>query len=1323
MKGYRNSKKIKLLSFLLAIGMIFSQLTFFADIAEAADLDLLITGTGVNEEVRIREADWSKYKMVERTYSTNNSFNFHKIIKVKGYDLFELIGKDNLKTDQDYEIKFTCSDGFEFTKSVSELKNAYYYKDFTEKSKTKIGPMVAKYTAVLADYSQDSFSPPIKWKDRALTDKDLDKGFPKVVFGQTNIDDMNLSQWGKNVVKITIGEDRPSKGNGKGIGLDSTYKHISNDGAPYNIDAITGATFTIEGPGVEGYRAISLRQIEEDIDGQEQGKYYEKIDGSIIQNTYEGINAGYLIDNYVKVTPKAGNVTFKDKSRKTISTVPIAEAKDYLIAYGINEVPLVYLDSDVGYKAKKHNDNGCFKLVYEQDKAKAKEFSNVAYIYIEEKDAKNIYEHTYPPYDDPKYTDYEIIIHGDKIGKEVRYKVSDIEAMEDIKYQDEYSLSNSEYFWYYNQYKGVPLWDLLIKAGMDPNIDEDTSIQFIAADNYNFAPMTIREIKDSSLYGYYEKNSEDIGDGTYDGSKEKPLHTGMPVLVAYGFNGYPYVTRPTDDGFNPGLGNSGGPLRLIFGKRNYNDTNGSNQVQFLKEIIIGEGTPISTGDEDRTGQGEKTQKEVDKSSSWNHNQEIYNEYLDMPVLRVTGSQVKEPMTFTLRQIESMLPYAVRDVYTGDGIHEFEGVVLWDIISKVVGLKDDVEIPSIRVFSGQNYNQVLRSSQQVMEGVLNSKGELKKIILAYAVDGYPLVPNESDAGYAFNNAYGPLRLVIEENKSMWTKWVDCIVVGSGDYEEPKMEDVKELDLPELPGPKEDMGMDDKVWLNFRNDTGKELPEASVRSMEYDSNGNLWIGTNNGGLSVRTPAGKWTIIKEIKTENAGTVKVDTCYAIAQRENGELWITLGGPLTPQGILVKTDNTWKLLNEDNSLLPANFVQELELDGKGGLWIGTQKGVVYVDKSDNWTVYTEKEGLLPYSVDAIEPDGAGGAWIGYYPATKGSEENPIYTGGYQHIAVDGNITTYEDFDNTNFNLNWIRSISMDKKGGVWVVRSGNAPGFGKGEVDYILNGKRTVYSAKELYPSMTEEDDIRLVIADKENEGTLYIATTASGVVKTEGIGKVTEIINASNQFPTKQWNNVYFIDLNQDNLLVGTNGGAAVGTHGKNFKDVKSHWAKKEIREMATMGYINGSNGKYRPDDNITRAEFVSILVRILNPETSGAKKTPFADVKPTDWFAKDVILAAEKGLIEGYDDGNFKPNSPINREEICAILGSITDEKLTAEEVEDILSDYDDKVANWARESAATMIKTGIITGFPNNTFGGSLNATRAEAAVILLRFLKY
>lgn len=1318
------SKKSKIITWIIIVAMIFSQGTLLniTPVQASVSASILITGTGVNHEVNITSSDWSKYKLTERTYSTNNSLNFHKIIKAKGYDLFELIGTDNLKTDKDYEIKFTCSDGAEFKKTVSELKNTYYYSDFTENIKSKSSPLIAMYTTVIADFPKDSFNPPIKWEDKAVTENDIDKDLPKLVFGQTSIDDMNMSQWGKRIVSITIGNEITNADiDDKNISVDSTYKHISYGGAPYNIDAITSATLTIEGPGVEGYRAISMRQIEEETAGQEKGVYNEKINGKVVQNSYEGINAKYLIDNFVHAKDNAGNIIFKDKSRKTILTCPIKDAQKYMVAYGINEVPLVFLDTDVGYRDEDNNDNGCFKLVSEQEEGSAKEFSNVAYIYIEESDAKNIYEHSYDPYNDSKYTDYELIIHGDGIGKEVRYKVSDIEAMKNLQISKEYSLSNSEYFWYYNTYKGVPLWDLLLKAGMNPKIDEKTKVQIIAADNYNFPPMTIKEIKDDSLYGYYEKDALDKGDGEFNGKNVKPLYTGAPVLVTYGFNGYPYVTRPTDAGYNAGIGNDGGPLRIIFGKTDYQHTNGSNQVQFAKEIIVGEGVALnnSTDIKETPIDGEKTQTQVAENSSWKHNQGVYTSYKDIPVLRVTGSQLKEPMTFTLGQVESMTEYALRDVYTGDGIHEFEGINLWDIISKVVGLKDGVDVPSIRVFSGANYNQILKSNDQVMNGVNNSQGQVKDIILAYAVDGYPLVSNEGDLGYANNNAYGPLRLIIEESKSMWVKWTDCIVVGAGDYEAPDIKDVKDLDFEEqVPSIN---SIHNKTWITFKNDTGKELSEASVRSMEYDAEGNLWIGTNNGGVSVRSPKGEWSHYQEVVTENNETVKVDTSYAIVQRENGELWMAVGGPETPKGILIKKNNNWNLISTKNSKLPSDFVQEIELDGDGGLWIGTGLGAVHIDKDENWIVYDKTTGLALNSIDAIELDGKGGVWLGFFVEAEGQGADMVCKGAYQHIDADGKVTTYTDFENKSYGGNWVRSISIDNNGGVWVTRSGNYTGQGHGEADYILDGVRTVYTAEQLYPGISTDDDIRFVHASKD--GKLYIATQLSGVLICDEIGKVSEKINSTNIFPNKKWNNIYYLNWDGEDIAIGTNGGLAIFTDAKTFGDIQSHWAKVDIEKMSTMGYVNGNNDKFRPNDNITRAEFVSLVVRVLGLETTNLSKPMFNDVKSTDWYAKDISTAVENGIVKGYEDGAFNPNGYITREEIASIIATQIGQKLTSDEIKEVLLNYTDNISVWAQSSAALTIKAEIIKGLPNNIFGGKDRATRAQAAVMLLRFLEY
>lgn len=1293
--------------------VIFGLLITMIPMVTAETPDLIITGTGVKTDVEIGSGDWSKYEIKEIVLSGNNSLNFHKITKVRGYDLFELVGEENLLSGQDWEMTFICADGFTFKKTVSELRGTYTYTDFTESSKAQAPAMIARYSAVLGDYPKDSFAPPVTWTDRQLGDGDIDPDFPKLVFGQTDIDDMNLSKWGKKVIKIVIGDERTT-----GVEESSSYKHISYPGAPYNIDAISGATFTIEGPAVEGYRALSLRQLEEDSKGEERVEYYEKFGTKTVLNTYEGINAKYLLDNYVKLKSNAGNITFKNKSRQTIVTVPVTEAHKYTVAYGINQVPYVYLDSDVGYRQDKYNDNGCFKLIYSQDKENAVEFSNVAYIYVEEKDAKNIFEHTYAPYDAPQYTDYEILIHGSAIDGVSRFKVSEIEKMEDIKFTGEYSLSNSEYFWYYNNYKGVKLWDLLLKAGLNPKISDDTSLRFIAADSYNFAPLTVGEIRDYSLYGYYEKDSLDLGDGKFDGTKVEPLETGMPPLVAFGFNGYPYVIRPTDDGFNAGLGNDGGPLRVIFGKTDYNDTNGSNQVQFIKEIIIGDGEPIEVGKTGDQTTGEDTATKVDSLTTWNHNRDVYKEYLDLPVLRITGSQVKQPMTFTLRQIESMLDYTLRDTYTGDGIRELEGVELWRVISEFIGLKDDVDQPTVRVFSGANYNQILRNIDQLKNGVVNSSGKNKKIIMAYAADGYPLVPNEASNGYVNNNAYGPLRLVIEESKSMWVKWLDCVVVGSGDYEEPRIEDVKELDLPELPEPGS-IKKSAENWIIHRNDTGFEMAEASVRIMEYDSSGTLWIGTNSGGLSSRTKDGKWSIITELETTNAGKVKVDTTYAIVQRENGELWLSLGGPTDPRGILIKNGDVWKLINQENSSLPANFVQELELDGKGGLYIGTEKGIVHVDKDGQWKVYTVKEGLLPYSVDALEPDNDGGVWIGYYPG-GGTEDNPLFYGGYQYLSSEGIVTTYEGFDPENFNVNWVRSISLDIDGGVWIVRSGNAPGFGQGEVDYIKDGIKKTYKAAELFKDLDPDNDIRLIQASPEDKDILYIATVTGGLIRLNIETDKFESYLFENSFPTKQWNNVYFIDIQKDMVMMGTNGGAAILKALPEFPDCAGHWAGNAISKMAEMGYIKGDNGEFRPDDNITRAEFVALLTRVLGLSGSNSSSA-FTDIPDSVWYKEAVIAAAEAGLVNGYDDGTFRPSSRITRTEIASILGRVLNQEITPTQVEDAISQFSDQIASWAKDSVAISVRSGIIQGFPDGSFGGGSSATRAQTAIMLSRLL--
>ena len=87
--------------------------------------------------------------------------------------------------------------------------------------------------------------------------------------------------------------------------------------------------------------------------------------------------------------------------------------------------------------------------------------------------------------------------------------------------------------------------------------------------------------------------------------------------------------------------------------------------------------------------------------------------------------------------------------------------------------------------------------------------------------------------------------------------------------------------------------------------------------------------------------------------------------------------------------------------------------------------------------------------------------------------------------------------------------------------------------------------------------------------------------------------------------------------------------------------------------MGVIGGyADGTFRPDAPISRAEFAKIAVSFTQ-NTGSATYNYFTDVKTTDWFAPYVTAAKDAGLIEGYSDGSFKPESKITRAEACAIV----------------------------------------------------------------------
>nr|WP_267490774.1 S-layer homology domain-containing protein [Paenibacillus monticola] len=186
------------------------------------------------------------------------------------------------------------------------------------------------------------------------------------------------------------------------------------------------------------------------------------------------------------------------------------------------------------------------------------------------------------------------------------------------------------------------------------------------------------------------------------------------------------------------------------------------------------------------------------------------------------------------------------------------------------------------------------------------------------------------------------------------------------------------------------------------------------------------------------------------------------------------------------------------------------------------------------------------------------------------------------------------------------------------------------------------------------------------------------------------------------------------------------SVVTSSKSFTDIKGHWAKADIELLASKMVVSGTTAtNFAPDHNITRAEFAALLVRSLALNSDAAAAT-FKDVKASDWFAGSIGAAVKAKLVSGYEDGSFKPNAPITREQMTVMIAkAITAAGKTVSSQAESLNIFSDssKISNWAKVSVSQSVQAGIISGMTDTTFVPLANATRAQAAVMLKRYLQY
>lgn len=152
--------------------------------------------------------------------------------------------------------------------------------------------------------------------------------------------------------------------------------------------------------------------------------------------------------------------------------------------------------------------------------------------------------------------------------------------------------------------------------------------------------------------------------------------------------------------------------------------------------------------------------------------------------------------------------------------------------------------------------------------------------------------------------------------------------------------------------------------------------------------------------------------------------------------------------------------------------------------------------------------------------------------------------------------------------------------------------------------------------------------------------------------------------------------------------------------------------------------SDTDFAPEEKITRGMFVTVLYRAENePEVN--KSIPFADVKADMYYANAVVWAEQNGIVSGMSETEFAPDEFITREQIAAIVYRYAKYKNVAPtDAWAIRLDYADiaEISDYALEGVMYCTLKGIMQGKDNNMFAPEDNATRAEIAAVLNRFIE-
>lgn len=209
--------------------------------------------------------------------------------------------------------------------------------------------------------------------------------------------------------------------------------------------------------------------------------------------------------------------------------------------------------------------------------------------------------------------------------------------------------------------------------------------------------------------------------------------------------------------------------------------------------------------------------------------------------------------------------------------------------------------------------------------------------------------------------------------------------------------------------------------------------------------------------------------------------------------------------------------------------------------------------------------------------------------------------------------------------------------------------------------------------------------------------------------VGSATLVANGNNSFTLDNITSDITVTITATRQTTGgsTGGGGGGGT------------TRPELEKGDHFAYIVGyEDGTVRPENNITRAEVATIFFRLLTEESREAyysEVNAFTDVSDGEWYNNAISTLVNADIITGYTDGSFRPDAYITRAELAAIASRFDD--ISGGETR--LTDID---GHWAEELISSAYNKGWVDGYPDGSFRPDQNITRAEVMTLVNRVLE-